>query len=146
MTMSEGDLAVTEIHFVRGVTIDPQPPPLAMRGAFGWLRENLLSSKFNIVLTILIALLLLWIIPDLMKFLFIDAVWTGADRDACREIVVHHPVGACWPFVYERWPYFVYGSYPISERWRVDTFFVMLAIGVFWMLWLGAPRRDIGAV
>jgi general L-amino acid transport system permease protein len=146
MTMSEGDLAVMELHFVRGATIDPQPPPLAMRGALGWLRENLLSSKFNVILTILIALLLLWIIPDLVKFLFIDAVWTGADRDACREIVVHHPVGACWPFVYERWPYFVYGSYPISERWRVDTFFVMLAIGVFWMLWLGAPRRDLGSV
>jgi len=146
MTMSEGDLAVMEIKFVRGATIDPQPPPLAMRGAIGWLRENLLSSKFNIVLTILIALLFAWIIPDLVRFLLIDAVWTGADRDACREIVVHRPVGACWPFVWERWPYFVYGSYPISERWRVDTFFVMLAIGVVWMLWLGAPRRDLGSV
>jgi general L-amino acid transport system permease protein len=146
MTMSEGDLAVAEIHFVRGATIAPSPPPLAMRGAFGWLRENLLSSKFNVILTILIALLLLWIVPDLVKFLFIDAVWTGADRDACREVVQHREIGACWPFVYERWPYFVYGSYPISERWRVDTFFVMLVIGVFWMLWLGAPRRDLGFV
>ena len=134
MTMAEGDLAVAEIKFVRGATIDAQPPPAAMRGAVGWLWENLLSTKFNIILTILIALLAFWIIPDLVKFLLIDAVWTGVDRDACREIVVHHPVGACWPFVFERWPYFVYGSYPISERWRVDVFFVMLAIGVVWLL------------
>jgi general L-amino acid transport system permease protein len=146
MTMSEGDLAVAEIRFVRGATVDPMPPPMAMRGAVGWVRENLLSSRFNIILTILIGLLFAWIVPDLVKFLLIDAVWTGADRDACREIVVHHPVGACWPFVWERWPYFVYGSYPISERWRVDVFFVMLAIGVVWMLWLGAPRRDLGAL
>jgi general L-amino acid transport system permease protein len=146
MTMSEGDLAVAEIRFVRGATVDPMPPPMAMRGAVGWVRENLLSSRFNIILTILIGLLFAWIIPDLVRFLLIDAVWTGADRDACREIVVHHPVGACWPFVWERWPYFVYGSYPISERWRVDVFFVMLAIGVVWMLWLGAPRRDLGAL
>jgi general L-amino acid transport system permease protein len=146
MTMAEGDLAVAEIRFVRDVNIEAQPPPMAMRGAVGWVRENLLSTKFNIALTILIALLLLWIIPDLVKFLLIDAVWTGADRDACREIVQHRAIGACWPFVWERWPYFVYGSYPISERWRVDVFFVMLAIGVVWMLWLKAPRRDLGSV
>jgi general L-amino acid transport system permease protein len=146
MTMSEGDLAVAELHFVRGQTLEPSPPPAAMRGAVGWLRENLLSSPFNIVLTIVIALLFAWIIPDLIRFLLIDAVWTGADRDACREIVVGHPVGACWPFVWERWPYFVYGSYPLSERWRVDVFFVMLAIGVVWMLWLHAPRRDLGSI
>ncbi len=146
MTMSEGDLAVAEIRFVRGATIEAKPAPLAMRGALGWLRENLVSTKFNIVLTILISLLLLWIIPDLIKFLLIDAVWTGADRDACREVVQHREIGACWPFVWERWPYFVYGSYPISERWRVDVFFVLLAIGVVWMLWLEAPRRGLGAV
>ncbi len=146
MTMSEGDLAVAQIKFVRDAAIESQPPPLAMRGAVGWLRENLVSTKFNVILTILIALLLLWIIPDLIRFLFIDAVWTGADRDACREAVQHRPIGACWPFVWERWPYFVYGSYPLSERWRVDIFFLMLAVGVIWMLWLNAPRRDIGAI
>jgi general L-amino acid transport system permease protein len=146
MTMSEGDLAVAEIRFVRGASVEALPPPLAMRGAVGWVRENLISSKLNIVLTIIIALLFLWIIPDLVKFLFIDAVWSGSDRDACLELVQHRPIGACWPFVYERWPYFVYGSYPISERWRVDVFFVMLAIGVVWMLWLNAPRRDLGSI
>jgi general L-amino acid transport system permease protein len=146
MTMSEGELAVAKLHFVRGEPIAASPPPMAMRGAIGWVRENLVSSKFNVILTILIALLALWIIPDLVRFMLVDAVWTGADRNACLELVQHRPIGACWPFVWERWPYFVYGSYPISERWRVDVFFVMLAIGVVWMLWLNAPRRDFGSV
>jgi general L-amino acid transport system permease protein len=146
MTMSEGDLAVAEIKFVRGATLAPRPAPAAMTGAFGWLRANLLSTPFNIVLTVLIALLLAWVIPELLKFLFIDAVWTGSDRDACREVVQHREIGACWPFVWERWSYFVYGSYPIPQRWRVDVFFTMLAIGVVWMLWLEAPRRDLGSV
>jgi general L-amino acid transport system permease protein len=146
MTMSEGDLAVTEIKFVAASTIESRPPPLAMSGAIGWLRQNLLSTPTNIVLTILVVLLLLWIIPDLIKFLFVDAVWTGDNRDACRELVQHRPIGACWPFVYDRWSYFVYGSYPIPERWRVDVFFAMLAIGVVWLLWLEAPRHDIGTV
>lgn len=146
MTQSEGELAVAELHFVRGQHLAPQPPPLAMRGALGWLRENLLSTPFNIALTIIIALLLAWVIPELVKFLLLDAVWTGADREACLETVQHREIGACWPFVWERLPYFIYGSYPIPERWRVDVFFAMLALGVVWLLWLGAPRRDIGSI
>ena len=146
MTMSEGELAVAELHFVRDRAIEPQPPPTAMTGAFGWVRANLLSTPLNITLTILIAALLLWLIPELVKFLLIDAVWSGTDRDACRELVQHRPIGACWPFVWERLPYFIYGSYPISERWRVDVFFVMLAVGIVWLLWLNAPRRDLGAI
>src|SRR3712207_9361392 len=39
-----------------------------------------------------------------------------------------------------------YGSYTILERWRVNIFFALLAIGVVWLLWLKAPRRDLGAV
>ncbi len=144
MTMSEGDLAVTEIRFVRAATIEARLPPAAMSGALGWLRENLVSTPFNIAVTIVIVLLLAWAIPEAVKFLLIDAVWTGADRDACREIVQHRAIGACWPFVWERWSYFVYGSYPIPERWRVDVFFAMLALGIAWLLWLNAPRRDLG--
>ena len=146
MTMAEGDLAVTELAFVRQANIAPRPPPAAMTGVLGWLRENLLSTPFNIALTILIALLFAWAIPELVKFLLIDAVWSGSDRDACLESVQHREIGACWPFVWERLPYFIYGSYPISERWRVDVFFAMLAIGIVWLLWLSAPRRDLGAV
>ena len=145
MTMAEGDLAVAELAFVRHSTIAPQPPPMRMTGAIGWLRENLFSSVFNITLTILIALLLAWVVPELAKFLLIDAVWTGSDRDACLESVQHREIGACWPFVWERLPYFIYGSYPIPQRWRVDVFFALLAIGIVWLLWLNAPRRDLGA-
>jgi len=146
MTMAEADLAVAELAFVRRATIAPQPPPTKMTGALGWLRGNLLSTPFNIALTILIVLLLAWTIPELVKFLFLDAVWSGTDRDACLESVQHREIGACWPFVWERLPYFIYGSYPISERWRVDVFFAMLAVGIVWLLWLNAPRRDLGAI
>lgn len=146
MSMAEGDLAVAEIAFVRRAQIDARSPPQAMTGALGWLRQNLLSTPFNVALTILIALLLAWVIPELLKFLFIDAVWSGSDRDACREVVQHREIGACWPFIYERAAYFVYGSYPIPERWRVDVFFAMLAAGIGWLLWLNAPRRDFGAL
>ena len=146
MTMAEADLAAAEMAFVRRATIPPQPPPTKMTGALGWVRDNLLSTPFNIALTILIVLPLAWAIPEMVKFLFLDAVWSGTDRDACLESVQHREVGACWPFVWERLPYLIYGSYPISERWRVDVFFAMLAVGIVWLLWLSAPRRDLGAI
>jgi general L-amino acid transport system permease protein len=146
MTMAEGDLAVAEMAFVRRATIAPRPPPAAMTGALGWLRANLLSTPFNIALTVLIVLLLAWATTEVVRFLVIDAVWRGGDRDACLWTVQHREIGACWPFVWERLPYFIYGSYPIPQRWRVDVFFLMLAVGVVWLLWLKAPRRDLGAI
>jgi general L-amino acid transport system permease protein len=146
MTMAEGDLAVAEVAFVRRTTIAPRLPPAEMRGAIAWLRANLLSTPFNIALTILIVLLLAWAASETVRFLVIDAVWSGNDRDSCLWSVQRREVGACWPFVWERLPYFIYGSYPIPQRWRVDVFFLMLAVGVVWLLWLKAPRRDLGAI
>ncbi len=144
MTMSEGDLAVAKLTFIRQQTLDPQPPPSSLTGPIAWLRENLFSTPFNIAVTILIGLFLAWIVPDLIRFLFTQAIWSGVDREACLITAERPEVGACWPFVAERLPYFIYGSYPIPERWRVDVFFVMLTVGIVWILWLNAPRRDIG--
>jgi general L-amino acid transport system permease protein len=132
--------------FVRTLPMDALPPPAAMTGAIGWIRANLLSGPLNIVMTILVILLIVWIVPPLLKFLVIDATWSGTDREACLASDARPEAGACWAFVRERLPYFIYGSYPIPQRWRVDIFFAMLAIGIAWLLWLGAPRRDLGAL
>jgi general L-amino acid transport system permease protein len=137
---------ICETCFLQPGPIAPQPPPDSTVGAVAWLRANLFSSSLNILLTTLTGLLLLWIVPDALRFLIFDAVWSGSDRTACLYTVDHPNVGACWPFVYDRVSYFIYGSYPGAERWRVDTFFVILAIGVAWLLWLKAPRRDLGAI
>jgi general L-amino acid transport system permease protein len=144
---SEGNVvSARDIRFLQQAPIEPQPPPASTVGPVAWLRENLFSSPFNIVMTILIVLFLLWLVPDVLRFLFFDAVWTGSDRTACLYTADRQSLGACWPFVYERFSYFIYGSYPIDDRWRVNIFFVMLAIGVTWLLWLNAPKRNIGAV
>jgi general L-amino acid transport system permease protein len=135
-----------EIAFVRGAAAEPLPPPAIHSGAIGWLRANLLSTPLNLVLTVASALLLVWLLPPLIKFLLIDATWSGADREACIATAQRPEVGACWAFVHERFAYFVYGFYPIAQRWRVDIFFAMLIVGIVWLAWLRAPRRDVGAV
>jgi general L-amino acid transport system permease protein len=134
------------IAFVRATPLRPMPPPAPASGVVVWLRENLFSSALNIALTMVCALLLLWIAPPLIKFLLIDAVWVGTDREACLATPARPQVGACWAFVAERLNFLIYGFYPAAERWRVDAFFLLLAIGVGWMAWLDAPRRDLGAI
>ncbi len=146
MTMSEGELAIGTLRFVRREQLPPKPPPHRVTGPLAWLRDNLFSSNLNIALTIVVVLLIAWSATELFRFLILDAAWTGADRGECLESVQHRPIGACWPFVWERLPYFTYGSYPIPQRWRVDLFFLLLAIGIAWLMWLKAPRRDIGAL
>jgi len=135
-----------DVDYVRTTAVEAMPAPGATTGAIGWVRTNLFSSPANIALTLISVLLVYWIVPPFIEFMITHAVWTGADREACLPTADRPEVGACWPFVRDRFSYFIYGSYPISERWRVDIFFVMLAIGIVWLLWLEAPRRDLGAV
>ena len=101
--------------FVRTKPFAPLPPPLTEAGAIGWLRENLFSSALNIVLTIVCALLIVWIVPPLVKFLLIDAVWDGSSRADCLPRPDRPEVGACWAFVIDRINFFTYGFYPIER-------------------------------
>src|SRR5262245_60237998 len=146
MAVATQDSAAGTGGYVRTTVAEARPAPAATTGVVGWIRTKLLSSPANIVLTLLSALLIFWIVPPFIEFMITHAVWSGADREACLPTAERPEVGACWPFVRERFAYFIYGSYPIPERWRVDIFFVMLAVGIVWLLWLEAPRRDLGAV
>jgi general L-amino acid transport system permease protein len=122
------------------------PPPPAGAGLGSWLRVNLFSSPVNIALTLLCMIFIAWAVPWLVKFFLLDAVWSGADRQACLASPTWPHPGACWAFVRVWFSYFVYGFYPIGQRWRVDLFFAALAFGVVWLLRLSAPRHDLGAL
>jgi general L-amino acid transport system permease protein len=132
--------------YVRSEPVPAMPPPSRDRGIAGWLREHLLSTPLNAALTLLSILFLWWIVPPLLNFLIFDAVWSGEDRTACIVTPERPRVGACWAFVIERINFFVYGFYPIRERWRVDVFFLLLAIGIVWLLAPRVPNKRAAAV
>ena len=134
------------VAFVRSVPAPAIAPPPATVGPLGWIRANLFSSVGSGMLTVLIAALCIWIILALVDFLIVDAVWTGSDREACLATAARPNVGACWAYIGDRFAYVIYGSYPIAGRWRVDVFFALLAFGTAWLLWLEAPRRDLGSI
>jgi len=137
--------AIGDQSYLREMPVEPLPRPTARAGAFAWLRANLFSTPANIALTLVCILAIVWAVPPLVRFFLVDAVWSGADREACLASASQPNPGACWAFVRVWFSYFVYGFYPLGERWRVDLFFLTLAFGIVWLLWLSAPRRDIGA-
>jgi general L-amino acid transport system permease protein len=138
--------AAADIAYVRAAPAPAVARPIVTVGVIGWLRANLFSSWLNTLTTIGVILLLAWLAPPTLGFLVFDAVWSGADREACLATAARPEAGACWAFVAERLNYFIYGSYPIAGRWRVDLFFALAALGMAWMLWLDAPRRGLGAL
>ncbi len=138
--------AMGDQTFLRQTPLQPLPAPSARAGAFNWMRANLFSSPGYIVLTILCVALIAWAVPPLIRFFLIDAVWSGADGSVCLASPGRPNPGACWAFIRVWFSYFVYGFYPLGERWRVDLFFVALVGGLLWLSRFSMPRRDFGAV
>ncbi len=108
------------------------PPPPNMVGSMAWLRDNLFSSWTNGALTFLSAALLIFIVPPVLDWAFLNATFSGESRDACAAAT-----GACWAVITARFDQFVYGLYPSEATWRINIAFVGLLIAV--TPWL-APR------
>jgi general L-amino acid transport system permease protein len=121
----------------------PLPPPVARRpGALGWARAHLFSGWASSLATLGVIAGVAWLAPDVLRYLVFDAVWRAPDGAACRA----PGAGACWAFIAEKTPFFVYGSYPPGQRWRVDLTIVIGAALVFRSLWRGAPRKGLAAL
>jgi general L-amino acid transport system permease protein len=132
--------------FTRSELLQPLPPPASLVGPWGWVRANLLSSPLQALLTLVgayIAVTLLWTFID---FTIIRAVWTGADRDACLDEKVGRSVGACWPFVWAKFGQFMYGFYPVDERWRVNLTYAVAVALLVPLLIPSVPQKPLNAV
>jgi general L-amino acid transport system permease protein len=131
--------------FVRQELVPARAAPIKTTGFVGFLRTRLFNSPTNILLT-LVSVLLLWftVIPA-VKFLLVDAVWTGTDRNACLVENVGHVVGACWPYVEAKFSQFIYGFYPEPERWRVNLTFLLAALLLLPLLIPRLPAKSLNA-
>ena len=137
------DIAVAS--FVRQDLVPERAAPVKTTGFVGFVRSRLLNSPTNILLTIL-GILLLWftVVPGL-KFLLVDAVWTGKDRNACLAENAGHTVGACWPYIQAKFSQLVYGFFPEPERWRVNLTFILAALLLLPLLIPRAPAKGLNA-
>jgi general L-amino acid transport system permease protein len=131
--------------FVRQELVAERPAPIKTTGFVGFLRTRLFNSPTNILITIVSALLLWFTIVPSVKFLLIDAVWRGNDRNACLAENAGHAVGACWPYIQAKFTQFIYGFYPEAERWRVNLTFIMAAILLLPLLIPRLPAKGLNA-
>ncbi|MES2196941.1 MAG: amino acid ABC transporter permease [Pseudomonadota bacterium] len=143
--MSEMESELATRAFVRQELVPERAAPIKTTGFVGFLRTRLFNSPTNILLTIVSILLLWFTVMPAVKFLLIDAVWSGTDRTACLEETVKRPVGACWPFIQAKFSQFIYGFYPEAERWRVDVTFVLAALLLLPLLIPRLPAKGLNA-
>src|SRR5487761_2720616 len=121
--------AQTDVFFVRREMMQASPPPRPTSGPLVWLRTNLFGSVVDSILSVIGIVIALLILIPIVQWAFINATWTGDNREACAA----NTIGACWAFVRANFGQFMYGRYPDPERWRVNTFFLLLAAGVVTM-------------
>src|SRR4051812_47871118 len=132
--------------YVRRALVEPEPPPLPGGDALTWTRARLFDGVFNTVLTIVSGVLVVALVWPAVKFLLIDAVWTGTSRADCLAETVGREVGACWPFVRAKFAQFMYGFYPASEHWRVNLTYALGATLSVPLLVPRAPHKALNAI
>jgi general L-amino acid transport system permease protein len=130
---------------VRQDLVPERAAPIKTTGFIGFLRTRLFNSPTNILLTIASVLLLWFTVIPALRFLLVDAVWQGSDRNACLAENAGHPVGACWPFVQAKFSQLIYGFYPEPERWRVNLVFILAALLLLPLLIPRLPAKGLNA-
>ena len=124
-----------------------QPPPPATVGALGWLRQNLFYSIPSTILTVAGIYCLYFVGAVLWEWGITNAVWEAANRRECLDAIAPDGEkvgerGACWAAVQVWFQSFIYGRYPLDERWRVNLGFILLAL---WLapVWLARVKGKI---
>jgi general L-amino acid transport system permease protein len=140
-----------DMSWVRTEMALAQPAPSSVRGPMAWVRKNLIGSVGDAIMTIIGLALVIMILPQVVNWALINAVWTGPDRTVCATVAQGgiQPdgwSGACWAFVNAKFGQFMFGTYPVEERWRpilVAILFVALLVP---MLLPRVPRKGLNAI
>ena len=96
-----------------------------------WARANLFSSWPSGLATLAILWLAWKLVPPLVDWALISAVWRAPAADACRDAR-----GACWAFIGEKHRFMLFGTYPFEQHWRPA-----LATAVLILLWVSSSLK-----
>lgn len=111
------------------------PPPKNSVGVVHWLRENLFSSWFNSILTLLSLFILFRYLPPFLDWTLFSADWVGDTRDACTS------GGACWVFVRVWFERFIYGLFPSEQIWRINLSWMIAVLAAIPLFIPAVPRK-----
>lgn len=110
----------------------PAPPQVRPR-----LVKRLFGSRISALLTVAIGALLALTLPALAWWALLQATPPWAEASACAQ-----RAGACWPFLVEKAPLILFGTYDYVERWRPAlASALILALAGATLFAPRAPRR-----
>lgn len=134
--------------FVRAQMLPPLPPPTRESGAVRWLHQNLFSSWFNGILTVISLAAVVWLVAILLPW-WLNGVWKAGSLGECRTIIEANAgpgaTGACWAMIRERWYQFIFGFYPPALWWRPILAFGLMIVAVAPVLYSGR-KRTLGMI
>jgi general L-amino acid transport system permease protein len=126
--------------FVRHEMLAERAPPAGEGGILKWVRENLFSSVFNSLMTI-IAVWVIYSITVGVAPWFLNGVWNAETTRECYEIL-DGVNGACFAVLQERFPQLIYGfKYPSTEYWRPNLATILLLVALAPVLFRRLPKR-----
>ena len=96
---------------------------IAARATGAWRRVA--PDRVSAAVLLLALLVVALVMPPVVRWAVLDATFPGGVGGACDGR------GACWLFVADRLPQFLYGFYPAPERWRLHL------IGGLLLAWCG---------
>ncbi len=105
------------VNDTTSTVVRPPAPP----GPVRWLRRNLFSTWYNVLLTILASVFIFFVVKGLSSWVFFSANWSPVSNSL---------------------KLFAVGQYPPGQLWRVGTivFVVSFLFGVSWRVWGGTVR------
>jgi general L-amino acid transport system permease protein len=109
-------MSATTPTFPQPAKANVLPPPTERYSALGWLRNNLFSTWYNALLTVVLAVIAILLARGAVEWVFTQARW---------EVITTN------------FRLFMVGQYPAAATWRAWACVVLLAllIGLSWGMW-----------
>ncbi len=120
------------MKYVRTSDAPLLPAPANMVGLVATLRNRLFATPLSGLATIVVGGLSAWVLWTLFDWAVVRAVFVGENREVCAV----EGAGACWPFARARFAQWIYGFYPIDQRWRVN---IVYLLGILVLVPLAMP-------
>lgn len=152
--------------FVRTEVAPLLPPPASEAGITGWLYHNIFQSMTDFgsvgasvksllmaAVTVLIGYVGFTQLWALLDFAIFSAVWVpqeGVKREVCltTEQGGELPAGwhgACWPFIYAKFKFIIYGAFDNDQLWRVNLAGFIGLAALAWVMIERLPyRKEVG--
>ncbi len=118
--------------------IAPRPAPVKTEGPLAWARIHLFGDRKTALGTLVIAAMLLYVLPPMLRWALFDAHWLP-DHQLCHAA----ETGACWGVIAEKYRLILFGRYPFEEQWRpllatlaLLGLVIASCVRAFWKSWL----------